>query len=99
MSGDHIRKKSLKKLFVRFYRLMLISVTSLTVILHILPSYEFPLWLIMDMNLQLATEESKNFRERNMSIVLVPNKALLQKGQDPPKKPDKSSANEVSASI
>jgi len=53
----------------------------------------------MDMNLQLATEESKNFRERNMSIVLVPNKALLQKGQEPPKKPDKSSANEVSAGI
>ncbi|KAK3437866.1 hypothetical protein EUGRSUZ_C02505 [Eucalyptus grandis] len=48
---------------------------------------------------ELATEESKNFRERNMSIVLVPNKALLQKGQEPPKKPDKSSANEVSAGI
>ncbi|XP_030523642.2 translation initiation factor IF3-4, chloroplastic-like [Rhodamnia argentea] len=48
---------------------------------------------------ELATEESKNFRERNISIVLVPNKALLQKGQDPPKKQEKSSANEVSASI
>ncbi|XP_030458910.1 translation initiation factor IF3-4, chloroplastic-like isoform X1 [Syzygium oleosum] len=48
---------------------------------------------------ELATEESKNFRERNMSIVLVPNKAVLQKVQDPPKKQDKSSANEVSASI
>lgn len=48
---------------------------------------------------ELATEESKNFRERNISIVLVPNKATLQKGQDPPKKRDKSSASEVSAGI
>ncbi|XP_024017958.1 translation initiation factor IF3-4, chloroplastic isoform X2 [Morus notabilis] len=49
---------------------------------------------------ELATEESKNFRDRNMSIVLVPNKAVLQKGQEPAKKKDKSEAvNEVSASI
>lgn len=50
--------------------------------------------------LQLATEESKNFRDRNIFIVLVPNKAVLQKAQEPLKKKDKSEAvNEVSASI
>ncbi|KAI4377708.1 hypothetical protein MLD38_015293 [Melastoma candidum] len=45
---------------------------------------------------ELATEESKNFRDRNIFIVLVPNKAVLQKSQDPPKKKDKSPAKEVS---
>lgn len=49
--------------------------------------------------LQLAMEESKNFSDRNIFIVLVPNKAMLQKAQDPPKKRDKSSVNEVSAGI
>ncbi|GMN63575.1 hypothetical protein TIFTF001_032668 [Ficus carica] len=49
---------------------------------------------------ELATEESKNFRDRNIFIILVPNKAVLQKAQEPPKKKDKSEAvNEVSASI
>lgn len=47
--------------------------------------------------MQLATEEAKNFRDRNIFIVLVPNKA--QKAQEPPKKQDKSAANEVSASV
>ncbi|KAG6625584.1 hypothetical protein I3843_16G105800 [Carya illinoinensis] len=46
---------------------------------------------------ELATEEAKNFRDRNIFIVLVPNKA--QKAQEPPKKQDKSAANEVSASV
>ncbi|KAJ0031926.1 hypothetical protein Pint_14348 [Pistacia integerrima] len=48
---------------------------------------------------ELATEESKNFRDRNISIVLVPNKALLQKTQEPPKKKDIPVANEVSAGV
>ncbi|KAF9662726.1 hypothetical protein SADUNF_Sadunf18G0084300 [Salix dunnii] len=48
---------------------------------------------------QLATEESKNFRDRNAFITLVPNKALLQKAQEPPKKKDKSAADEVSAGV
>ncbi|KAK2646786.1 hypothetical protein Ddye_021981 [Dipteronia dyeriana] len=49
---------------------------------------------------ELATEESKNFRDRNLNIVLVPNKALLQKGQEPPaKKKDKSAVNEISAGV
>lgn len=31
---------------------------------------------------QLATEESKNFAERNIYLVLVPNKIAIQKEQD-----------------
>ena len=31
---------------------------------------------------QLATEESKNFVERNIYVVLVPNKIAIQKEQD-----------------
>ncbi|XP_068652579.1 translation initiation factor IF3-4, chloroplastic [Aristolochia californica] len=46
---------------------------------------------------ELATEETKNFTERNMSIVLVPNKTILQKGNgEQPKKKEKA-ATEVSA--
>lgn len=48
---------------------------------------------------ELATEESKNFRDRNMSIVLVPNKAVMQKAQDPGKKNDKPTKDEVSAGV
>jgi translation initiation factor IF-3 len=48
---------------------------------------------------QLATEEAKNLRDRNMFIVLVPNKAIQQKAQEPPKKRDKSAVDEVSASV
>ncbi|KAJ4709546.1 Translation initiation factor IF-3 [Melia azedarach] len=48
---------------------------------------------------ELGTEEAKNFRDRNISIVLVPNKALLQKTQEPPKRKDKSVADEVSATV
>ncbi|KAL2464343.1 Translation initiation factor 3 protein [Forsythia ovata] len=48
---------------------------------------------------ELAVEENKNFRDRNMSIILVPNKAIAQKAQEPPKKKDKSTANEVSAGV
>lgn len=49
---------------------------------------------------ELATEEAKNFRDRNIFIVLVPNKAILQKAQEqPPKKNDKPAVNEVSASV
>lgn len=32
--------------------------------------------------LQLATEESKNFAERNIYLVLIPNKIAIQKEQD-----------------
>ncbi|XP_011079383.1 uncharacterized protein LOC105162905 [Sesamum indicum] len=48
---------------------------------------------------ELATEENKNFRDRNIFIVLVPNKAVAQKSQEPPKKKDNSVENEVSASV
>ncbi|GLT97629.1 hypothetical protein SLE2022_151840 [Rubroshorea leprosula] len=48
---------------------------------------------------ELATEESKNFRDRNIFIVLVPNKAVLQKAQEPGKKKDQSTTNEVSAGV
>ncbi|RDX80729.1 Translation initiation factor IF3-2, chloroplastic, partial [Mucuna pruriens] len=47
---------------------------------------------------ELATEETKSFRDRNIFIVMVPNKSTLQKAQErPPKKKDKSAADEVSA--
>ncbi|KAJ8560796.1 hypothetical protein K7X08_022656 [Anisodus acutangulus] len=42
---------------------------------------------------ELATEENKNFRDRNVFIILVPNKAIEQ-----PKKKEKP-ATEVSASV
>ncbi|PPR95766.1 hypothetical protein GOBAR_AA24904 [Gossypium barbadense] len=49
---------------------------------------------------ELATEESKNFKDRNIFIVLVPNKAVVQKAQqDPGKKKDKPTKNEVSAGV
>ncbi|KAE9602362.1 hypothetical protein Lal_00049933 [Lupinus albus] len=48
---------------------------------------------------ELGTEEAKNFRDRNIFIIMVPNKATLQKAQEPPKKKDKSEADEVSVSV
>ncbi|KAK7291942.1 hypothetical protein RIF29_07509 [Crotalaria pallida] len=48
---------------------------------------------------ELGTEEAKNFRDRNIFIIMVPNKATLQKTQEPPKKKDKSEADEVSVSV
>ncbi|KAJ1433577.1 Translation initiation factor 3 [Sesbania bispinosa] len=48
---------------------------------------------------ELGTEEAKNLRDRNMFIILVPNKAALQKTQETPKKKDKSEADEVSVSV
>ncbi|KAI4335531.1 hypothetical protein L6164_014169 [Bauhinia variegata] len=50
---------------------------------------------------ELATEEAKNLRDRNIFIVLVPNKAALQKAQEPPKKKDQpaAEADEVSAGV
>nr|CAD1825619.1 unnamed protein product [Ananas comosus var. bracteatus] len=45
---------------------------------------------------ELATEESKNFRERNIFLVLMPNKAVLQKGQEQSKKKE-TAATEASA--
>ncbi|XP_062078470.1 translation initiation factor IF3-4, chloroplastic [Humulus lupulus] len=50
---------------------------------------------------ELATEEAKNFRDRNIFIILVPNKTLQQKAQEPPKKKDNSNeaVDEVSASV
>ncbi|WOL13890.1 hypothetical protein Cni_G22670 [Canna indica] len=47
---------------------------------------------------ELATEESKNFRDRNIFMVLAPNKAVLQKTQEQPKKKEKP-VSEVSASV
>lgn len=49
--------------------------------------------------LQLASEENKNFRDRNIFIILVPNKALSQKAQEPPKKKDKQVVDEVSTGV
>ena len=48
---------------------------------------------------QLAVEEAKSFKDRNIFIVLVPNKVVVQKSQEPPKKKDDAVANEVSASV
>ncbi|PKU78756.1 Translation initiation factor IF-3, chloroplastic [Dendrobium catenatum] len=47
---------------------------------------------------ELATEESKSFSERNIYLILTPNKAALQKVQEQPKK-ETSAAAEVSASV
>lgn len=49
---------------------------------------------------ELATLESKNFKDRNIYMILVPNKALPlkgDKGQESPQKKDNSPVNEVSA--
>ncbi|XP_027331951.1 translation initiation factor IF3-4, chloroplastic-like isoform X2 [Abrus precatorius] len=48
---------------------------------------------------KIGVEEAKNFRDRNVFIVLVPNKAAVQKTQETPKKRDKSAADEVSVSV
>ena len=47
---------------------------------------------------ELGIEETKNFRDRNIFIILVPNKVAVQKTQEPPKKRDKSAADEVTIS-
>ncbi|KAI3952051.1 hypothetical protein MKW92_029778 [Papaver armeniacum] len=39
---------------------------------------------------ELATEESKSFREKNIFIVLLPNKTILQKALEQPKKKEKT---------
>lgn len=51
------------------------------------------------MFVQLATEEAKSFRDRNIFIVLVPNKVILEKSKETPKKKDDAVASEVSASV
>ncbi|KAH9806321.1 translation initiation factor IF3-4 [Citrus sinensis] len=48
---------------------------------------------------ELAIEENKKFRDRNIFIILVPNKALSQKAQEPPKKKDKQVVDEVSTGV
>ncbi|KAF8400500.1 hypothetical protein HHK36_013798 [Tetracentron sinense] len=48
---------------------------------------------------ELATEESKSFSDRNMFIVLLPNKIILQKAQEQPKKKEKPAVTEVSAGV
>eukprot|EP00262_Sarcandra_glabra_P016508 TRINITY_DN540_c0_g1_i2.p1 TRINITY_DN540_c0_g1~~TRINITY_DN540_c0_g1_i2.p1 ORF type:complete len:272 (+),score=46.53 TRINITY_DN540_c0_g1_i2:127-942(+) len=47
---------------------------------------------------ELASEESKSFNDRNMFIVLIPNKTIQQKAQEQPKKKEKP-VTEVSAGI
>ncbi|KAL8149631.1 translation initiation factor IF3-2, chloroplastic-like [Apium graveolens] len=48
---------------------------------------------------ELAVEESKSFRERSMTLVMVPNKVVtVQKPPESPKK-NETSANEVSAAV
>ncbi|KVI11730.1 Translation initiation factor 3 [Cynara cardunculus var. scolymus] len=46
---------------------------------------------------ELGIEESKNFKDRNMFMVLIPNKVVVQK--EPPKKKGKSTGTELSASV
>ncbi|KAI0510763.1 hypothetical protein KFK09_011372 [Dendrobium nobile] len=48
---------------------------------------------------ELATEESKSFSERNIYLVLTPNKAALQKVQEQSKKETSAAAAAVSASV
>ncbi|KAI3975530.1 hypothetical protein MKX01_002362 [Papaver californicum] len=45
---------------------------------------------------ELATEESKSFREKNIFIVLLPNKTILQKALEQPKKKEKPAEIEIS---
>lgn len=45
-------------------------------------------------HLQLATEESKNFRDRNLFIILVPNKEMIKKPQEPSSRKKKKIAAE-----
>ncbi|XP_031481526.1 translation initiation factor IF3-2, chloroplastic-like [Nymphaea colorata] len=45
---------------------------------------------------ELATEESKNFTERNIYIILLPNRTVQQKSQEQPKKKETSTV-EISA--
>ncbi|CAA6672243.1 unnamed protein product [Spirodela intermedia] len=50
---------------------------------------------------ELGTEESKNFSDRNVFMVLVPNKLVLKKVQEPPKKKEATATatEEVSANV
>ncbi|GER51587.1 translation initiation factor IF-3 [Striga asiatica] len=48
---------------------------------------------------ELAVEEAKDFRQKNIFMILSPNKAVVQKPREPPKKNDNAVANEVSASV
>jgi translation initiation factor IF-3 len=55
-------------------------------------------------HVQLGTEEAKNIRDKNMFIVLVPNKTEVQKTQETPKKDTADEASveasdEVSVSV
>ncbi|KAG2308215.1 hypothetical protein Bca52824_027963 [Brassica carinata] len=43
---------------------------------------------------ELATEESKNFRDRNLFIILVPNKEMIRKPQEPSSRKKKKIAAE-----
>ncbi|GJS87570.1 translation initiation factor IF3-4, chloroplastic-like protein [Tanacetum coccineum] len=58
-------------------------------------NFSFVAWMMS----QLGIEESKNLREKNMFMVLIPNKVVVQK--EPPKKKvkSKSTETEVSASV
>ena len=53
-------------------------------------------FLLFTFLVQLATEESQNFRDRNIFIVLVPNKAVIQKEEA---KKKETSVSEVSAKV
>ncbi|KAK2979660.1 hypothetical protein RJ640_007322 [Escallonia rubra] len=48
---------------------------------------------------ELGIEESKSFKDRNLNIVMIPNKAVIQKAQEPPKKKERSQEAEVSAGV
>ncbi|XP_076933260.1 translation initiation factor IF3-4, chloroplastic-like [Bidens hawaiensis] len=47
---------------------------------------------------ELGIEESKNLRDRNMFMVLIPNKVVVQKEKEPPKKKRKSKSTETEVS-
>ncbi|KAB2604723.1 translation initiation factor IF-3 [Pyrus ussuriensis x Pyrus communis] len=48
---------------------------------------------------EVATEESRHFSEKMLTMVLVPNKAVLQKPQELPKKKESPAAKEISAGV
>lgn len=70
------------------------------------PYFSFPPFLITEIVLhfivstsQLAVEESKNFKEKSMTLVMVPKEVVtVQKPAESPKKND-AIANEVSTPV
>lgn len=62
-----------------------------------IPNIFISFYLFFRWHFKLAAEESKNFRDRNIFILLIPNKTTVQ--QKTQEQPKKEQATEVSAGI